>query len=335
MTEEIQVSTSTSRGIFTLPELQEYLSAPREMKVDRLGERLWSVTDSIRRTIFVEGDEGVVAFDTFDTPGAAESYREAIRRTVEGKDITGIVYTHDHLDRSGFGANLAPEAETIAHEMAAVVIGLRQIGGQLPVKRVVRGERETVTCAGATFDLIYPGPTHGSGNVAAYFPEERLLFMADTIEPAARYSTFPDYALRNFANCMRRLLALDFETFVPGRFNVTSRAAFEEGLRFFEDLDTAVQEGWSQCTSLTPVNFNSFVSDVVSKMQQKYGHLDGFSDHISWSAIRWLHLYVTGPWDIADRTYVDPLPITERSDAVASIIDKMARYAARCAELQR
>jgi glyoxylase-like metal-dependent hydrolase (beta-lactamase superfamily II) len=328
------VTASTSRGIFTIPEIDGYLSAPRKMKVDGLADRLWTVTDGTRRTIFLEGDDGVVAFDTFDTPGAAASYREAIQKTVPKKEIEAIVYTHDHLDRTGFGADFAPEAETIGHEMAATAIALRETAGQLPVKRVVRGEREQVSACGASFELIYPGPTHGTGNVAAFFPEHQLLFMVDTVEPAARYSTFPDYALRNFARCMRRLLSLDFETFVPGRFEVSTREQFEEGIRFFEDLDTSVQSAWVQCTSLTPANFYGFLGNVIGEMKPKYGHLDGFDDHIAWSAIRWVHLFVTGPWDIADRTYVEASPIDEPSPAVAKLIAETQKYAARCLELQ-
>ncbi len=63
----------TNTGIFTAPNALEYLEREPDMQVQKLAERLWTVTDGVRRSIFLEGDSSVIAFDPIGTPGAARA----------------------------------------------------------------------------------------------------------------------------------------------------------------------------------------------------------------------------------------------------------------------
>jgi glyoxylase-like metal-dependent hydrolase (beta-lactamase superfamily II) len=101
-------------GLFTAPNAREYLEREPEMSVDRISGRLWTISDGVRRTIFLEGDSSVIAFDTFGTPGAARAYRKAIESALPGKPVGTVIYSHDHLDHAGFAEDLAPQAEIIA-----------------------------------------------------------------------------------------------------------------------------------------------------------------------------------------------------------------------------
>ena len=104
-------------GLFTAPNAREYLEREPEMIVDRISGRLWTISDGVRRTIFLEGDSSVVAFDTFGTPGAAKAYHKAVEATIPGKPIGTVIYSHDHLDHAGFAEDFAPEAEIIADDV--------------------------------------------------------------------------------------------------------------------------------------------------------------------------------------------------------------------------
>ena len=189
---------SENRGLFTLDAAQAYLSAEPEMSTDQLSDRLFTVTDGQVRTIFLEGDSSVIAFDTFGTPGRARAYGKAIAEAVPGKPIGTIIYSHDHLDHAGFAADLAPAAEIIADELCAKVIKLREAEGQLQPTRVLTGERNELTIDGVELVLLNPGPTHGTGNLAAYFAAEKTFFSSDTILANARYGFMPDYHFCNF-----------------------------------------------------------------------------------------------------------------------------------------
>ena len=124
---------SEHQGIFTRDDTQAYLAAEPEMKTEQLSDRLWTVSDGHGRSIFVEGNHGVIAFDTFGTPGRARAYRSAGEQAVPGKSVGTVIYTHDHLDHTGFAADFAPDATIVADEMTAKVIKLREADGQLPV----------------------------------------------------------------------------------------------------------------------------------------------------------------------------------------------------------
>jgi glyoxylase-like metal-dependent hydrolase (beta-lactamase superfamily II) len=291
-------SAKLHRGLFTSDRLDAYLAHEPEVKVDALGQGLWTATDGVTRSLFAEGGKSVVAFDTFGTPGRARAYRKAIERTVPKKPIGTVIYSHDHLDHTGYAADLAPEAEIVADALTAEVIGLRQADGQLAPTHTVRGPRNRVEFDGVGFELLNPGPTHGSGNLAAYFPDRKLLFMVDTVLPNARYGLLPDYHVCNFVKFMRGLLDLDFQTFVPGRFEVTDRQRFVTGCDYFEALQEACQKAFVE---FVPVWVLSAMTEYVKpRLQDRFGGLDGYDAHVGVSALRIVHHYLMGGYGLED-----------------------------------
>lgn len=148
------------------------------------------------------------------------------------------------------------------------------------------------------FDLINPGPTHGSGNLAAWFPEYKLLFMVDTIFPNACYGLLPDYHLGNFLRCMREMLELDFETFVPGRYEVTDRRRFELGCDYLEALDEACQKAFRDFLPIWV--FEAMANYVKGRLRGRFGQLAGFESQVGLTAMRIVHHYIMGGWGLED-----------------------------------
>lgn len=289
---------SENRGNFTLPEAQAYLAREPALQVDALSDRLYTVTDGHYRTIFVGGDDGVIAFDTFGTPGRARSYRRAIEATFPGKPVTTVVYSHDHLDHAGFAADLAPDADIIADELCAKVVMARDSEGQRQPTRVISGARNELTICGASFVLLNPGPTHGTGNVAAYFAEEKVLFSSDTILANARYGFMPDYHFANFVKFMRGFLDLEWERFVPGRYEPTDRAGFERGCDFVEAVQNACQKAFA---NFVPIwMYEPMKAFVAGELREQFGDLEGFDGHIGQMSIRIVHHYLMGGWGLED-----------------------------------
>lgn len=289
---------SLNRGKFTHESARAYLEHEPAMQVNALSDRLFTVSDGQCRTIFVAGKSSVIAFDTFGTPGRARSYRRAIEATLPGKPIATIIYSHDHLDHAGFAADLSPKAEIIADELCAKVVKARGAEGQTVPTRILRGARNEVTVDGVKLVLLNPGPTHGSGNLAAHFADERVLFSSDTILANARYGFLPDYHLCNFLRHMRGFLALDWDHFVPGRYDLTDRAGFERGCDFIEAVMTESQRAFATFVPIWVYEpMKGFVGGALS---ERFGDLDGFDGHIGQMAIRIVHHYLMGGWGLEE-----------------------------------
>ena len=289
---------SEHQGIFTSAAAQAYLSAEATLSSEQLSERLWTVSDGKYRSVFVEAESSVVAFDTFGTPVRARAYAAEISRRIPDKPVSTIIYTHDHLDHAGFAADFAPDAKIVADEMTAKVVALRNANGQLPVTNVLSGKEHKVNFDGAEFVLLNRGPVHGTGHLSAYFDDEKLFFSSDTILPNARYGLMPDYHIANFVKIMRSFLDLDFERFVPGRYEVTDRKRFEEGCDYIEAMQTACQQAF---ISFTPIwVHDAMAAYVQNELGERFGNLDGFKEHSGQTAIRIVHHYLMGGWGLED-----------------------------------
>ena len=287
-----------NRGNFTLSEAQAYLAAEPDMSVEQLSERLYSVSDGQVRSIFLAGNTGVIAFDTFGTPGKARAYRKAIAATLPGKEIATVIYSHDHLDHAGFAADLAPDAEIIADELCAKVIKLRGAQGQRQPTRVITGERNELSIDGVDLVLLNPGPTHGSGNLAAYFADEKTFFSSDTILANAKYGFMPDYHFCNLIKYMHGFLQLDWDNFVPGRYEMTDRVGFERGVDFIEAVMTECQQAF---VNFVPIwAYEPMKGYCIGQLGERFGDLDGFEGHVGQMAIRIVHHYLMGGWGLED-----------------------------------
>jgi len=289
---------SEHQGIFTSAAVQDYLTADAQMESEQLSERLWTINDGKYRSIFIEADKSVVAFDTFGTPARARAYAQEIGRLIPDKPISTVIYTHDHLDHAGFAADLAPDARIVADEMTAKVVALRGADGQLPVSEALSGQEHKVSFDGAEFVLLNRGPVHGTGHLSAYFDEEKVFFSSDTILPNARYGLMPDYHIANFVKIMRSFLDLEFERFVPGRYEVCDRRRFEEGCDYIEALQIACQVAF---ISFTPIWVHDAMAGFAqNELGERFGHLDGFAEHSGQTAIRIVHHYLMGGWGLED-----------------------------------
>jgi hypothetical protein len=283
------------RGRYTLPaERLAFLEAEPEVQVTQLGDGLWTVGDGKHRTVFADGADGAIAWDTLATPGAARAYRTAI-----GRPIATVVYSNDHLDRSGWSRELAPDAERVAHEWCAQVVALRGADGQLPVTRAFL-EPQAIGPA----RVFFAGLTSASGNVVSHFAGHGVLYAPDTVLPNARYSMLPNWHIRNFSGSLHSLLELDFDTFVPGRGDVMTRAEFERGIAFLDAVHDAAQHAFAE--SVAVWMFDAIDAFVKQRLAADWSSLDGFDDNVGIMAFRIAHHYLTGGWSTEDTAAARP-----------------------------
>jgi len=294
-------------GIFTIPGPIPILGAWRDITYEPVVDDIWTVTEGIYRSIFLEGKKGTIAFDTLTTPGTARAYAAAVGRAFPKKPIHTIVYSHDHLDHTGYAADLAPRADIIAHDYANRVILGRKSDGQLPASEVWAGERKRYSIDGCDFELIYPGPTHGDGNVAAYFPQSKLLFMVDTVAAGVGYCYLMDWHLAPYIAVMRRFLSLDWETFVPGHFWILDRRQFIGILDYWERQIEVAQQ--AVIDGVDPHGMDELHKYTDEKLGPTDRDLFRYYEYAAINLSRYMQGYLSGGWGIEGNFTPDTSPL--------------------------
>ena len=67
-----------------------------EPTIEKIAEGVWSIGGySLANTSVIEGDDGLIVYDTGDTREEAEHIRKAIE-TISDKPIKVIIYSHSH-----------------------------------------------------------------------------------------------------------------------------------------------------------------------------------------------------------------------------------------------
>lgn len=283
-------------GIFSLQGNIPIQGAWRDISYEPIRDNIWTATEGIYRTIFLEGKNGCIAFDTFTTPGTARAYAAAISRVFPKKPVHTIVYSHDHLDHTGYAADLAPQADIIAHKLCNQVIVGRDSDGQLPATEEWDGERKSYFIDDCYFELLYPGPTHGDGNVAAYFPQSKVLFMVDTVAAGAGYTTLMDWHLKPYIPTMKRFLSLDWDIFIPGHFWPLTRDQFIEVLDYWDELDNFGQQ--AILDGVDPHNWEELNKYTLEHLGPKYATSFRFYEYAAMNLSRYMQEYLSGGWGI-------------------------------------
>jgi glyoxylase-like metal-dependent hydrolase (beta-lactamase superfamily II) len=297
------------RGIFTIAgEIPSQLQW-RDMTYEPLRGNVWTISEGINRSIFVEGDTGIVAFDTFGSPMGAIAYRAAIARVFPDKPVHTVVYTHDHLDHTGYAADFAPEARIIAHELTQNVLVARRSDGQLPATETWTGESAWYEIDGVRFQLTYPGPTHGDGNAAAWFPDLKLLFMVDSIIPGVGYTFLPDWHLAPYIPTVSRLLELEWDLFVPGHFWTTDRRGFAENIEWYEAVAETAQRALAEGVDVD--SFGEITRYAHETLARDYGRLFRFDEYAAMNLLRYVYEYLHGGWGIEGNTRACTTPLEQ------------------------
>ncbi len=283
-------------GIFNIGGDLPIQSAYRDICYQPVRDNIWTASEGIYRTIFLEGNRGCIAFDTFGTPGTAGAYQQAIGRVFPKKPIHTIVYSHEHLDHTGYAADLAPQADIIAHDYANQVILGRKSDGQLAAQDTFIEERKSYNIDGCYFELIYPGLTHGDGNIAAYFPESKTVFMVDTVADGVGYTTLMDWHLTHYVPVMKRFLSLDWDIWVPGHFWIITRPRFIEILDYWERMFDFGQQAVIDCVD--PHDWEGLNKYTDEKLGPLYSKEFRYYEYGAMNLSRFMQEYLTGGWGL-------------------------------------
>jgi len=174
--------------------------------------------------------EGVILIDDMYERNYAEIVQQV--RTVTPLPIRYVLNTHHHGDHAGGNVGaVADKITVIAHDnVLNNMIRLKQRG----MPSITYAQDTKVHLGGREVRAAYYGRGHTNGDSVIYFPAERVVHTGDLFlkRVAPEFTPFFDYAnggsMVEQVTVMDRILALDFDTAIPGHGPVSTRADVEK-----------------------------------------------------------------------------------------------------------
>jgi len=173
-------------------------------------------------------DDGVIIVDD-KFPYSFDFITEQVA-SVTNQPIKYVLNTHHHDDHSGSNADFMPSAEVIAHKNArANIVRNNQPGAP----RIMFADETAVFLGGAEVQMHHFGRGHTNGDAVVYFPDLRTVHTGDLFVYGERLdgttlSPFWDFdnggSVLEWPATLTRLLALDFDTVIPGHGPILTKA---------------------------------------------------------------------------------------------------------------
>ncbi len=179
----------------------------------------------------VTGDGVIIVDNKF--PYSFDFITEQVA-SVTDQPIKYVLNTHHHDDHSGSNVDFLPSAEVIVHKNARANIVQN---GQPGPPRVAFADETQVFLGGAEVQMFHFGRGHTNGDAVAYFPDLRVVHTGDLFVYGQRLdgstlSPFWDFgnggSVLEWPATLTRLLALDFDTVIPGHGPILTKAEVRE-----------------------------------------------------------------------------------------------------------
>lgn len=253
---------------------------------EKVTEKVYTFRWNWYRNLVVVTDAGLVVIDPMNAEMAA-ALRKELDQAFPGKKVHTLVYSHYHLDHTRGGAALAP-VNVVAHEKCRTYWNAVEHEGVLEPTRYISGDT-TLDIGGMEIHALYMGLSHTDTLYAFYIPSERLVFTADlglvkTMAPDG----VPDRYAPGYLSALNRIIAIDFDVFVPSHFGYGTRQdlidwrdMMEEGRRLArEAIRTAGSMG------VRTDQMGRYFDAVYYPMREKYGHWHGFNEMFVLNIVR-------------------------------------------------
>jgi len=171
------------------------------------------------QAMFVVTPDGVIATDpvAYGRPTGGKAYVDEIRKVTD-KPIKYLIYSHHHYDHiAGGQAFKDAGAIVVAHKKAKERLDKLADPHTVPVDEVVGDEGRVIRLGGTILELSYKGLNHSDTTLVMRLPQERVLFVVDSIP----VGTVPGRGMIDFhpleaEKFIADVIAMDWATMIPG-----------------------------------------------------------------------------------------------------------------------
>jgi cyclase len=235
---------------------------PGPLKIEKVKGDLYMISgEGGNVAVYVTG-EGVVLVDDMFDRNHADILAQV--KSVTDRPLKYVVNTHQHDDHAGGDLKMLPIAEVIAHKNArANLVHIKQPyyedtpGTPIGLPRITFSDEASVFLGGKEVRAKYFGRGHTNGDAVVYFPDLKVIHTGDLFlgrrrpeqgqsragAPAqtkpAGVNIYVDYAqggsFFEWTNTLDGVLALDFDTVIPGHGPVSTK---EDVKAFRADIET-------------------------------------------------------------------------------------------------
>ena len=235
-------------------------NAPQPVTVKQLKPDVyWAQGGSGSNTGFIIGKDGVIVVDAKTTPDSAKEMLDDLAK-ITPKPVTTAILTHSDGDHVNGLAAFPKGITIIAQENCKKEMEASEKNPQgaapadyMPTKTYDKKENTTIN--GEKFTLLHWVPAHTSGDTIVYLPEQKIVFTGDITANTG----FPLIHLEKngssagWIETVKGILALDFDTIVPGHGDLQTKAELTKRLADVTERRDKVAELVKQGKSLDEI----------------------------------------------------------------------------------
>lgn len=231
--------------------------------VQKLGEHVYayiSDNDASSNSTFLLGTNGIVVVDTGLNAVEGRKLLDAIREK-SNAPIRYILNTHYHPDHQGGNETVGPNAVIIstpftrAQTLQFMTSAPSRLGSPLhfePANLTV-DSKATLYSEEDVVEIYAVGAAHTGGDAIAYFPRQGVVAMGDVYLTKSCPDIDKSGDVRHWVKVLDFTLSLKASRFVPGHFEVGSRADVQQFRNYLDDLYNQVLKMYNSGATLEQV----------------------------------------------------------------------------------
>jgi len=194
------------------------------LQVQKVTDHLWVIMNNTSGNVAVlPTDEGVLLVDDKFEQDGPEILAKV--KGISDKPIKYVLNTHQHGDHTGGNAFMLRNtpAEIVIHKNARA----NMVAGNQPgLPQITFADEAQVFVGGKEVSAHHLGRGHTNGDAVILFPSERVLHTGDLFVNGS--APFIDYSAKGslveWDKTLDRVLALEFDTVIPGHGPVAKKA---------------------------------------------------------------------------------------------------------------
>jgi cyclase len=252
-------------AVFLLASFSATPPAYSDGSVQKLAANLYayiSDNDGSSNSTFLVGPHEIIVVDTGLNSAEGEKLNRAIR-SVSDRTVRYILNTHYHPDHQGGNAVVGPNAVIMSTPFTRtrtleMIASAKKKGSSAPGTSSFKPANLTFTSkitlyAGSDpVELYALGAAHTGGDAIAYFPNEHVIATGD-VYITRSCPAIDDGDVRHWIQVLDFMLSLDATRFVPGHFEVASRAQVQRFRDYLTDLYAQVETMYKSGATLEQV----------------------------------------------------------------------------------
>jgi glyoxylase-like metal-dependent hydrolase (beta-lactamase superfamily II) len=259
--------------------------------LQRLTNNVYWVSSHGYNAMFYVGKEGVLLFDPLEG-GAGENVLSAIK-AVTPLPITGLVYSHYHLDHIGDASVVLNSNNKMKiYATKTTTEHAKKYGGVPLPTEVISEPNGEFTFEGVRIELHTPPQGHTDDDTIFFIPSESVVHFVDMINPDQMpYLNFAGVQDFNaYQENLKFLLTLDWNLMNAGHGNIGTKEDVIFVLSYIEELKAAVKGTFGKIKSFSfqDPDYNhqravlvykaAIVEEILPEFEKKYGHYYGFKE---------------------------------------------------------